>query len=471
METTTWPTQYQTATKSSHGFEITEKVVSDCVNVYDISTIILGSLVSHLLYIGSFSDDSSDITSYLLFGLFAAIISSRSLHLAKIYDFRNLTRLKWQLSRVSIVWVSTMVGGLTIAFLTKSSNEISRGWFLLWFSGVFTWLIIGRIVIERLLFRWSRQGKFLRKLALITTESEKTAALHRLQDANKAPVLLAGVFGIDDISRFTRDIDVDEVIIDLPASERHRLSEVITLLSALPIDVNVAIDLPLPTKMIKDLELRSDELLGRVSDRPLKNWNALHKRLLDLIVAAIAVILLAPVMAVIAILIKLDSPGPVIFRQRRDGYGNHRFVIYKFRTLRMDATDANAERSVTKTDNRVTRMGRFLRRSSLDELPQFFNVIRGEMSIVGPRPHAISTKAGGRYFEDVVTNYIARHRVKPGITGWAQINGWRGETDSEEKILRRVEHDLYYIENWSLWLDIKIILKTVFVVFERSNAY
>src|SRR5690606_15644583 len=163
--------------------------------------------------------------------------------------------------------------------------------------------------------------------------------------------------------------------------------------------------------------------------------------------------------------------GPVFFKQRRYGFNNELVEVYKFRTLRHEQTDANAARLVTSDDDRVTRVGRFLRRSSFDELPQFITVLKGDMSIVGPRPHAILATAGDELQGDVVDGYFARPRVKPGITGWAQINGWRGETDTREKILRRTEHDLYYIENWSLLFDLYIILRTPFAMLKGENAF
>jgi len=181
--------------------------------------------------------------------------------------------------------------------------------------------------------------------------------------------------------------------------------------------------------------------------------------------------LAAPLMLAIAAIIKVDSPGPVFFKQKRYGFNNRLITVWKFRTMHWDRTDGDAEIQTTKNDPRVTRVGKFLRRTSLDEIPQLINVLLGDMSLVGPRPHAIATKAAGKLFEEVVEEYTARHRVKPGITGWAQVNGWRGETDTGEQIQQRVRHDLYYIDNWSIPFDLKILLLTAFVVLLRKNAY
>ena len=196
------------------------------------------------------------------------------------------------------------------------------------------------------------------------------------------------------------------------------------------------------------------------------------KWLFDKIIGSLVLICVAPIMLLIAIAIKLDSKGPVFFEQRRYGFNNKFVEIYKFRSMYAEATDANASKLVTKGDPRVTRVGRFIRKTSLDELPQLLNVVFiGNMSLVGPRPHAIQAKAAEHHYDEAVDGYFARHRVKPGITGWAQINGWRGETDSREKILRRVEHDLYYIENWSILFDFYIVLRTPFALIRGEGAY
>jgi lipopolysaccharide/colanic/teichoic acid biosynthesis glycosyltransferase len=174
----------------------------------------------------------------------------------------------------------------------------------------------------------------------------------------------------------------------------------------------------------------------------------------------------------VAIAVKLDSRGPVLFRQKRYGFNNELIEVLKFRSMYVDQSDATASRLVTRDDPRVTRVGRFLRRSSLDELPQLFNVVfKGNLSLVGPRPHALQAKAENELYEQVVDGYFARHRVKPGITGWAQVNGWRGETDTHEKLQRRVEHDLHYIENWSVFLDLYILATTPFALVKSENAY
>jgi exopolysaccharide biosynthesis polyprenyl glycosylphosphotransferase len=209
-----------------------------------------------------------------------------------------------------------------------------------------------------------------------------------------------------------------------------------------------------------------------VADRPIADWDVVMKWVFDKIVGGLLLIAALPVMALVALAIKIDSRGPVLFKQRRYGFNNDLIEVYKFRSMYASSGDATASKLVTRNDARVTRVGRIIRKTSLDELPQLFNVVfKGNLSLVGPRPHAVNAKAETRLYDEAVDGYFARHRVKPGLTGWAQINGWRGETDTQEKIQQRVEHDLYYIENWSVLFDIYIVARTPFALLNTENAY
>jgi len=277
--------------------------------------------------------------------------------------------------------------------------------------------------------------------------------------------------GIDDLLVFARTNRIDLIVVALPLVAEKRVLEILQKLWVLPVDIRLS-----PQTTSIRFAPQAYSYLGsvpclKVFDKPLTDWDSIVKAIEDRVLAALILTFIAPLLVTIAISIKLDSRGPVIFRQQRRGFNNQLFELYKFRTLRHELRDANADKLVTKNDNRVTRVGSFLRKSSLDELPQLFNVLKGDMSVVGPRPHAMMAKAGDQLYEDVVTGYFARHRVKPGLTGWAQINGWRGETDTAEKLTRRLEFDLYYIENWSLWLDLKILLLTPFALSSTKNAY
>jgi putative colanic acid biosynthesis UDP-glucose lipid carrier transferase len=205
-----------------------------------------------------------------------------------------------------------------------------------------------------------------------------------------------------------------------------------------------------------------------LSVTPMKGMAHFVKRVEDIVLGAVLSVLILPVCLVIALCIKFTSPGPVLFKQYRTGANGRSFKVYKFRSMKVHQEQDGKVTQATKGDSRLTPIGAFLRRTSLDELPQFYNVLQGRMSIVGPRPHAL---AHNEYYKELVESYMKRHKVKPGITGWAQVNGLRGETDTLEKMEKRVEHDLWYIDNWSLWLDLRIILLTVFKGFINKNAY
>jgi exopolysaccharide biosynthesis polyprenyl glycosylphosphotransferase len=257
----------------------------------------------------------------------------------------------------------------------------------------------------------------------------------------------------------------------LPLSAEERVSEVMRAVSVLPSDVK----LPASATRVR-LSTRAYSHVGPITmidliDKPLAGWQPIVKRVFDITLAAIALVVLAPVFAVTAAAVAWDSRGPVLFRQKRFGFNNDVIDVLKFRSMYIDNCDAAASRLVTRDDPRVTRVGRFIRKTSLDELPQLINVLRGELSLVGPRPHAPEAKAAGRRYDTVVDGYFARHKVKPGMTGWAQICGWRGETDTEDKIERRVACDLYYVDNWSLWLDVYIVLMTPIALIRGTNAY
>jgi len=208
-----------------------------------------------------------------------------------------------------------------------------------------------------------------------------------------------------------------------------------------------------------------------LADRPIKRWDAVIKGAEDFLIGGIVTLLLLPVLALIALAIKLNGPGPIIFKQRRHTFNNREFDIYKFRTMRWNPTAAQDLKQTSRHDDRITRVGRFLRSSSLDELPQLFNVLKGDMSLVGPRPHAVNMRTEDRLGHEITGVYAHRHRVKPGITGWSQVNGARGATDTTAQLCRRVELDLHYIENWSLLLDLKILVLTPREVIKRTNAY
>jgi len=288
----------------------------------------------------------------------------------------------------------------------------------------------------------------------------------RARNGDNADLKIDG--GIDDLIAKVRQGQIEDVIIALPWNAEQRLLDIIGQLRQLPVHVHVGSDLisfHFPTDINTDF-YRGLPML-EVVKKPLANWLSVVKAVEDRVLAVLILIIAAPFMVAIALAIRLESPGPAVFRQTRYGFNNQAFDVFKFRTMYIGAP-GDVIRQVTRDDPRVTRVGRFLRRASLDELPQLFNVLSGKMSLVGPRPHAVDHN---EYYGRIIDGYFARHKVKPGITGWAQVNGLRGETDTLEKMQYRVRYDVYYIENWSLLFDLEILMLTLFVGFAGRNAY
>jgi Undecaprenyl-phosphate glucose phosphotransferase len=293
---------------------------------------------------------------------------------------------------------------------------------------------------------------------------------------DRAPLVCGGLQklgSVDHLVEFARRTRVDLVLFALPISAETRILEMLKKMWVLPVDIRLSAH----TNKLR-FRPRSYSYLGKVPtldvfEAPITDWDLVMKRIFDQFFGAIILLLASPLMALVAFAVKLDSPGPVLFRQKRFGFNNERIDVFKFRSMYHHQADPTASKVVTKNDPRVTRVGRFIRKTSLDELPQLFNVVwKSNLSLVGPRPHAVQGKLQSRLFDEAVDGYFARHRVKPGITGWAQINGWRGEIDTDEKIQKRVEFDLYYIENWSVLFDLYILLKTPLALMTKSeNAY
>jgi Undecaprenyl-phosphate glucose phosphotransferase len=379
----------------------------------------------------------------------------------------------WPLFRL---WSIAFAAAIILAFLTKTSINFSRGTVLLFYGGGFLVLFGVRSFLVRLVQVGSKTGMLAaRRIFLIGAESEVGAFIKRHQPWNLG-LEVAGVAALpasdgveadlDEAVARVRAVNADDVFILVPWDSAPLMDAIIDRLLTVPANIHLGGD---------DLLDRFDDMrvsrIGSLASMqivhgPLSSTDLVVKRALDFILASAALFALAPVFAVIALLIKLDSPGPVLFKQRRFGFNQQMFRIVKFRTMRT-LDDGQVVRQATKDDPRVTRVGRFLRRWSLDELPQIINVLRGEMSLVGPRPHAL---AHDREYEQKIALYARRHNVMPGITGWAQVNGYRGETSSDDAMRARVDHDLHYIDNWSLMLDIKILFLTVFSRRVHRNA-
>ncbi|MEM1284111.1 MAG: undecaprenyl-phosphate glucose phosphotransferase [Pseudomonadota bacterium] len=431
-------------------------------------------------------------------GFYLAIIAAVStaailvFQLLGLYTPFGLRSIGHQGARFIAGWTALFGVMLTIGFFTNAGDHVSRLWVGLWFVFGMIALTLFRGTVVAIVNQWTAAGRLTRNAAIIGGGPDAEKLIATLRGSSSSDLNLIGFFDdrggdrssdncaglpklgtVDDVLSFARIAKLDMLIVTLPISAEKRVLEMARKLWVLPIDVRLAAH----TAKLR-FRPRAYSYIGSVPflavfDRPLTDWDYVAKALLDRVLGALMLIGLSPVMLAVALAVKLTSRGPVLFRQKRFGFNNEPIEVYKFRSMYTDQCDANAVKVVTKGDPRVTPVGRFIRKTSLDELPQLFNVVFfGDLSLVGPRPHAVKGHLEGTPFEQVIHSYFARHRVKPGITGWAQVNGWRGEMDTAEKVERRVEHDLYYIENWSLLFDLQIIATTPLALLTQSeNAY
>jgi len=420
-----------------------------------------------------------------------ALLAMLAFQVADIYQVQAFRGHEKQYMRLASAWSVVFLIAIGASFFAKAGDQFSRAWLgSFYVLGLFA-LIAFRRALFLLVRRWTREGRLDRRTVVVGVDGNGESLIRSLAAQRDSDVRLVGVFDdrsddrslpscagvpklgtVDDLVAFARNTRVDLVIFSLPISAESRILQMLKKLWVLPVDIRLSAH----TNKLH-YRPRSYSYVGNVPvldifDKPIADWDVVMKWLFDKIVGSLALICAAPIMLLVAIAIKLDSKGPVLFKQKRYGFNNELIEIYKFRSMYADQADLTASKLVTQDDSRVTRVGRFIRKTSLDELPQLFNVVfAGNLSLVGPRPHALHAKAANRLYDEAVDGYFARHRVKPGITGWAQIHGWRGETDSQEKIQRRVEHDLYYIENWSILLDLYIVAQTPFALIRTENAY
>ncbi len=274
-------------------------------------------------------------------------------------------------------------------------------------------------------------------------------------------------YPVDKLAEFVASEHINEVWVAVPWDDRHLLESALQVLNESVVDVNVIPDLYQYRLLNQGIVEWGGLPVINLSGTPMTGTELRLKAVFDRVGSFVILLLISPLFLILAVLIKLSSPGPVLFHQKRHGVGGDAIDILKFRTMKLHTEPEGQVIQASRDDDRITKVGQFLRRSSLDELPQLINVLRGEMSLVGPRPHAVEHNES---FKSRIPKYMLRHKVKPGITGWAQVNGYRGITDTEEKMALRIEHDLWYIQNWSLWLDIKILLQTPLAMIHR-NAF
>jgi putative colanic acid biosynthesis UDP-glucose lipid carrier transferase len=458
--------------------------LSMLLRLLDMAAIVVAGLLAYAYKFGDLDVPEPYIKALVISAVYTLAVFS----FFRIYQSVR-TKSFWEhirtLAQAIAIVLMSMAG---TAFLTKTGASFSRGWFACWVILSFLLLLLFRGTLLSLL-RLMRASRWNERRVIIIGANELGQRLSdSMQQALWTGIRIVAIFDDEvagkpaniggvavkpmpaDICQYLseRKEAIDEIWLALPLSAEERIKALMHELRHHTVSVRLILDVygfGLFNHGITDLAGFPSLALN---SSPMVGVNRLVKAFEDRVLACLILILISPLLLLIALAVKCTSRGPVFFKQLRHGWDGHIIKIYKFRTMYMHREEAGKVTQASLHDKRITPLGRFLRRTSLDELPQFINVLQGRMSIVGPRPHAVSHN---EFYKDSIKAYMQRHRVKPGITGWAQINGWRGETETLDKMEKRVEYDLFYIEHWSLAFDLKIIFLTFFQGFYNKNAY
>lgn len=462
-------------------------LISGAMRLFDflaLSIVAITALTLHLLPQLGMS------TPHIIGAFIASLLATGFIQGMDGYLITTLRQFTSSLFKSLAAFTMSFVATVVIMFMIKGIDLENIYWLGTWFGYGISYLAVSRMVVGTIVTRLMNNGRLERR-AVIVGGGQPAADLINTMEANTAsdiricgifddrtddrsPELVAGypkLGNIAELVEFTRKARINMLIVSIPLSAEKRVLQLLKRLWILPVDIRLSAHTNKLYFRQRTYSYEGTVPMVDVFEKPIADWDSVMKRLFDIVFASLAIVALSPVMVVTAIAVKLDSPGPVFFKQRREGFNNEEIEIFKFRSLKTDQGDKSGINVVTRNDSRVTRVGRFIRKTSIDELPQLFNVVLGSLSLVGPRPHVANAQTDNKLWTEVVDSYIARHKVKPGVTGWAQINGWRGEVDREDKLKGRVEHDLYYIENWSMLFDLYILAITPFKLLNTENAY
>lgn len=449
----------------------------------DVIALISAGQLASVLHFGELIDQASQIHTTLLYLCsFGAFIVFEKMGIYRSWRGRRPSRM---LGNLGLSWAIVLVMGLLFSFLIHRSGELSRLWLLYWFLVGSAFIVAVRWVIYSVLRHLRKNGMNSKRVVIVGYDAVGREMHRRANTQNWYGYEVIAVYAedgeltqggldnvkilaqLDELPAFVESNHVDEIWIALSINASTQPQKLQYLLRNALVDIRWIPD----TFSIRMLSSDMGDFLGFPTvdlNRPMSSgMHGIAKEIFDRLFALSVLIFLLPLFSVIAVIIKNESPGPIFFKQSRHGLNGKLFKVYKFRTMKLHAEDGVLTQA-TKNDVRVTPFGQFLRRTSIDELPQFINVLMGDMSIVGPRPHALQHND---LYKDQIDIYMLRHRVKPGITGWAQIHGYRGETDTLDKMAERVQFDLYYIRNWSFWMDLRIIVWTAFKGWTGKNAY
>ncbi len=462
------------------------RILIDLVTLTDLIILVATAYLAKYLYIDTYLQSPELFSKYfppILYcaGCFYAVMNYRREYSPD--EVFSLPHKVFSLARTGLIAFSLV---FIILFFAKTSDTYSRGWFLIWFLTFTVAFGLNRLIWSQYLKSLINKGVFQKRIAIIGSGLPLERLLSKFDYNNKEYrlALLCNLENNDErlhdkSDRAVKCTDIealiaegqnnrfDQVVIALPAGEKDNLENIVKTLRLLPIDIQIIPDLGGADIPLVNLEKVGLLSVVNIERKPISDWGVFIKNVADYVIGTLALLCFLPTMALIAIAIKLDSKGPVFYRQKRHGYNHKIITVLKFRTMEV-AKESNGIIQAKREDSRITMVGNILRKTSLDELPQLINVLKGDMSLVGPRPHAIEHNT---YYGKLVENYANRHRVKPGITGWAQIHGLRGGTEDHRLMEARVQYDLEYIQDWSIWLDLRILLLTPVYGFISKNAY
>jgi Undecaprenyl-phosphate glucose phosphotransferase len=474
------------ASGSAKGIRFTSNIVGPLLFLRDLLGFAFAIPVALSLYRWLVGEQL--VMSVHVFALTAAFLTFFFLRVSKNSYLQNLFTVD---ERGDSAVFDAILGGLVataLVFLSGMVENFSRGLSTLYLASAVFLLGASRWPFHRLLDWLAHRGVIGQRIAFYGADSHSIAAIQRVLSASElAHLKFVGVAddrprvddvgplrflgGSEELSRLARNREVDQVLISVRNLPPARLKEIMERLNSVCVDISLIPDQAIDLAPNYGVRLLGDLPVLTLWQRPWRDVSGILKRVEDVLLASLALLILSPIMLAAAILIRLTSPGPILFVQPRIGFNNEVIHVLKFRSMYVDKTDLVGHETTTRRDARVTPVGRLIRRLSIDELPQLLNVLKGSMSMVGPRPHATHMRVGALYYQEAVMGYAGRHRVKPGITGLAQVKGLRGEIRTLERAQRRVELDQQYINQWSVWLDIWILVLTVRAVFLDADAY
>jgi Undecaprenyl-phosphate glucose phosphotransferase len=468
---------------------VSRRLIADALRVADLIAILAAGGVGFLFYVVGILDAAYQNSYYLTGTLVAAGVYQVAGFLLQAYRYDRLADQIYTTSRALGALAIMTVAWLLVGFATKTTEFWSRGWTLMWVTLTALIVVLLRLGLAVAVDHWRKTGRWQDRVVIVGATDIAERLVEDIRKLGGADAEIVGVFDerhgprrpglaglpmfgdLESLLEFTRTHHVDCVVLALPWSSEERIQRVSEALGVMPVDITVAFPTRALHRQFTNCVSAYGVPLMQIGSRPLTDRQVVMKRAEDLVLGSLITLAALPIMLIAAIAIRLESHGPILFRQPRHGFNNTIFQIYKFRTMYVDKEDATGRARTTRNDPRVTRVGRFLRRWSIDELPQLFNVLKGDMSLIGPRPHPVGMLAAETDYRIVVANYAARHRMKPGITGWAQVAGYRGEAETLEKARRRVDLDLEYIAHWSLVFDVRILLLTAATVISGKGAY